>query len=962
MRVVPLLLPLLALPALGQHPFRVTLPGGSPEGFTVLVEHEGVPEQLRLRRSSVRAEDFVLLAYRADGSTETIVPPAPASYRGTVEGDPGSVVVASLTPRGLSAHVWPSTGEVWVVEPLFGLQRGMPREAHTSRTLAPEPISCAEVQPPQSGVAPGPPSAPVGPDPFSTPTCIHEAELAYDADYEYFLRQGATVAGTLANIEGHTAVVNEFYARDVQIQHRLTTVIVRTSKFYFHNDGGHLLDLFRAEWNTTQAGVPRDMAHLMTDKGNLSGYAGLAYVGVVCNLSYAYGWSVDSTGVVGHELGHNWGAGHCHDTSPCNSMCGACLYIGPNTRDLTIAYRNGYGCVDVVGPYKDPVPPYAYPDGFVLTKNQLIAGPLHLDLLANDDDGNCHAFKITDHDDPTPKGAKTSTNIEQELVYDAAQPHVGVDSFTYTVGDPTGLTSVGQVTVDVPSREVEGAWRLADGAGTVAADATGYGHEGTVLGGAAWTSSGPYGAGLVFDGIDDEVRLPSLGLRGDEVTIGTWLRRDGPQSDWAGILMTRSGEDGGLHFGTADELRYTWTNDSGTWSWNSGLVPPQGQWVYVALVIRPNKVVMHMFEGAVHHKKTHQHGHGRVTFSGQSFMGSDPDDPQRRFAGALAHAVVYDRALGNDDVAELALLGGHAEAPSPRDGGPHTVGKLRWMAALGASSYHVYLGADYRAVRDADTSSPEFQGSTTVPSWDTGLLASGQRWFWRIDSAVFPLTLSSDVWQFEGVEGHRWGLDETGGSVAVDDLGTANGAYENGVVLGQPGATGQTGSSIRLDGVDDRVRVPPLNLNDNHCTISAWVRREGAQASSTGLVVSNDGSTTAGLMVSASNELMVTWNGTAGTTSWDTDLELPNNQWRFAALVVEPSRVTVYLGDQQGNLTSATKAILSGNAPEAFDGDTLFGEYKSILPRAFKGWLDEVHFIPAALQPLQVETLYTSQL
>jgi hypothetical protein len=961
-RTTSLLLLLLVLPALGQHPFRVDLPGGSPDAFAVLVEREGVPERLRLQRYSVRAEDFVLLAYRADGSTETLPPPPPATYRGVLEGDPGSVVVASLTPRGLSAHVWPSSGDVWVVEPLFGTQRGMPREAHTSRTLVPQAVACDEIQPPQSSVAPGPPSAPLAPDLFSTPTCIHEAELAYDADYEYFLRQGGTVAGTLANVEGHTAVVNEFYARDVQIQHRLTAVIVRTAKFYFHNDGGHLLDLFRTEWNTTQAGVPRDMAHLMTDKTNLSGYAGLAYVGVVCNLSYAYGWSVDSTGVVGHELGHNWGAGHCHDTSPCNNMCGACLYVGPNTRDITVAFRNSRTCLEVVGPFADPIPPYAYPDGVVLTKNQLASGPLLLDLLANDDDGNCHAYAIVDHDDPTPKGAQTSVNVYNELVYAAGQPHVGVDAFTYTVGDPTGMTSVGQVTVEVPSRELEGAWPLDEGAGTEAPDATGYGHTGTVLGGATWTSSGPYGSGLVLDGVDDSVQLPSLGLRGDAATIGTWLRRDAAQDDWTGILMTRAGEDAGLHFGTNDELRYTWTDDSGTWNWNSGLVPPQGQWVYVALVIRPDKAVIHMFEGATHHKKTHQHTHGVVRFSGQSFLGADPDDPARQFEGALAYTVVYDRALGAQELANLALLGGRAEAPAPRDGGPHTLGDLAWMGTPASSRYDVYLGTDYLSVRDADTSSPEFQGNTTATTWDPGLLTAGQRWFWRVDNDVFPVTLTGDVWQFEVVQGHRWALDETSGSVAADDSGGVDGAYEGGVVLGQPGATGQTGSSIRLDGVDDLVRIPPLNLNDNRCTIAAWVRRSGTQSASTGLVLSNDGTTTAGLMVSASNKIQVTWNGSSGTTSWDTDLELPNQQWLFVAMVVEPARVTVYRGDPQGNLSTASKVIQTGNAPEAFDGDTLLGEYTSSLPRAFKGWIDEVHFIPAALQPAQVDALYRGTL
>ncbi len=954
-----LLLPLFALPALAQEPFAVDLPRGLPPRFEVRVEREGVAQWLSLEQRSVRAEDFLLLAYRRDGSLETLTPPPPSTYRGVVAGEEGSLVVASLSPLGLSAHIFMPGGDDWTVEPLRG-RGGAVGHLHIARDVLPEEVPCDPRTP--AGAAAAPPSAPIGPDPFGNPTCIHEAEIAFDADYEYYLRQGGTVAGTVANIENHIAVVNEFYARDVQIQHRITAIVVRTAPFYFNTDGGDLLDLFQAEWNSTQVGVPRDMAHLMTDKTNLSGYAGLAYVGVVCNLPWAYGWSVDSSGVLGHELGHNWGAGHCHDTSPCNNMCGACLYIAPLTHDIIIAFRDSLGCLDIVGPYVDPVPPYAYPDGIVLTKNQLAEGPLTLDVLANDDDGNCQPFSIKAVEDPTPMGAHTSVNIFRELVYDADQPHVGVDAFTYTVGDPTGLTTPGQVTVDVPSREVEAIYALDEGTGTVAQDGSGYGHEATLQNGPTWDGSGPFGSGVAFDGIDDRVRIPPLGLRGDEVTLTAWLRRDASEPAWASILMTRAGEDGGLHFGTANELRYTWTNDSGTWSFNSGLVPPLGQWVFVALVIRPEKAVLHMIDGTTHSKKTRVASHGQVTFSGQSFLGWDPDDASRAFLGALAQVAIYDRALGSTSLEDLALLGGPPQAPLPRDGGILTGGRLSWHAPAGATDFDVYLGSDYLAVRDADTSSPLYQGTTSDSTWDPGNLTVGQRLFWRVDSHVFPTLLAGDVWQFTVGQAHRWALDETSGAVAVDDLGGVDGSFEGGVVLGEPGASAATGNSIRLDGVDDLVRIPPLDLNDNHCTISAWVKLDGSQTGSSGIVLSNDGTTTAGLFVTQGGELRVTWNGSSQTTGWSTGLNLPQGQWRFVAMVVDPDRVRAYLGDPLGNLSVAEKVISVGNDIEAFDGDTLLGEYTSSVPRALKGWLDEVTFFPTALEKGQIQALYEGSL
>jgi Concanavalin A-like lectin/glucanases superfamily/Metallo-peptidase family M12/Bacterial Ig domain len=955
-RIPSLILPFLCLPALAQAPFRVDLPAGFPESFEALVQREGSPELLRLTRHSVRAEDFRLYVYRPDGTTEEVPAPPPSTYRGMLGGDPGSVVLASLGPRGLNAYVVPSVGAPWIVEPLRGQARGI----HRSGGIEPLDFNCGELQAPGSA-APAPPSVPTTPSQPNPPNCMYEAELAFDADYEYFLRQGGTVVGTLANIEGHTALLNGFYARDVQIQHRITAVIVRTAPFYFNNDGGHLLDLFRAEWNLNQTGIPRDMTHLMTDKSNLSGYAGLAYVGVVCNVVWAYGWSVDSTGVLGHELGHNWGAGHCHDTDTCNNMCGACLFVGPNTRDIIIAFRDSRPCLDLVGPYEELLAPYAYPDGMATNKEQLVAADQVLDVLANDDDGNCDPIGVVDFDAVTPAGATISLSPAQELVYSASQPHVGIDAFTYTVGDATGMSTVGAVTVDVPARELEASWALDEGSGLVAGDGTGYMHAGTLEGGPVWTPGGPYQGGLIFDGIDDQVRLPGLGLRGDEVTLCAWVRRDGAQAAWSGLLMSRAaGTDGGLHLGTANELRYTWSGDGNTSNWNSGLVLPDGQWVFVALVVRPDKVVMHMHDGVIHQKKTKLYSHGAQTFGGELLLAVDPADGARRFAGGLAGVRVYDRAMGANEVVALATQGGGSEAPGPRDGGQRAGGELSWLPGPQALGFDVYFGGDYVAVRDATQLDPEFQGSQASAGFDPGVLAGGP-WFWRVDEQGVAGLIEGAVWQFSSPAGHRWALDELNGDVAADTLGLLDGTYKNTPLLGEPGATAQTGTSVAFDGNGEWVRLPALDLNDNRMTISGWVKRDGNQNPFTGLVFSRALNTIAGLHVGNANELRYTWNGTSNTYGWNSGLVLPDQQWVFVALVVEPTQATIYMGDLGGQLSWAVRPQVNGHGPEQFDGVTLIGRDAS-GGRDFKGWIDDVRVYRAALGTGQIQALYQGSL
>ncbi len=60
---------------------------------------------------------------------------------------------------------------------------------------------------------------------------------------------------------------------------------------------------------------------------------------------------------------------------------------------------------------------------------------------------------------------------------------------------------------------------------------------------------------------------------------------------------------------------------------------------------------------------------------------------------------------------------------------------LRWTAGDLAASHEVYLGTDEQAVRDADTSSPEYKGSSELgsESYDPGKLEWNTTYYWRVD-------------------------------------------------------------------------------------------------------------------------------------------------------------------------------------------------------------------------------------
>jgi hypothetical protein len=109
---------------------QLVLPAGLPEDFEIMVEYESVPQILHLQRHSLRAPGFRVRIQQADGKIVEVVAPAPTTYRGFIEGQPDSLVAASLLPAGLTATVVERDGRNWYIEPLPEWAVGTTTEVH----------------------------------------------------------------------------------------------------------------------------------------------------------------------------------------------------------------------------------------------------------------------------------------------------------------------------------------------------------------------------------------------------------------------------------------------------------------------------------------------------------------------------------------------------------------------------------------------------------------------------------------------------------------------------------------------------------------------------------------------------------------------------------------------------------------------------------------------------------------
>jgi len=328
-----------------------------PQSFAVTVEFEDADVVLVLHRRTLRAPDFRLFAADdAAGTLTEITPPPSRTYRGEVL-SAGSVglsddaVTASLSDTGLSAWIRRG-GEVWAVQPVSDAVSGQNPSLHVvyrATDVIPGPESC--------GV-----TAMSAATPFVYPkVAIGNAicEVAFDCDREFYQANGSSVSSTCSDVENVLNGVEAIYENDVDITYLLTGIIVRTSEPdpYTTNDAGGLLAEFKTQWQQNHGWLRRDVAHLMTGKNIAGSTIGVAWLSVVCKPG-AFGLSqskytgnfTNRVGLTAHELGHNWGSGHCSGGG-CWIMCpglggcgGSVTKFAQVSKDAIDGYEGAQSC------------------------------------------------------------------------------------------------------------------------------------------------------------------------------------------------------------------------------------------------------------------------------------------------------------------------------------------------------------------------------------------------------------------------------------------------------------------------------------------------------------------------------------------------------------------------------------------------------------------------------------------
>lgn len=225
------------------------------------------------------------------------------------------------------------------------------------------------------------------------------------------------------------------------------------------------------------------------------------------------------------------------------------------------------------------------------------------------------------------------------------------------------------VLADAPS----GYWRLNESYGPPAANIGTSATAGVYSGNSVPGSSGP--ASPTFTGFEavnkavtissstpGSVRCAPLNLNANNVTMTAWVKPNGPQTAYSGIVfqwanspaLTYSGlmvgKDGGMQLG------YTWANTASTYDFPSTVTLTDGQWQFIAVAVSPTSATLCADDGSTFQTAVNTTTHAVQGFQGVTHIGMDPFTPTV-FNGDIDEVAVFNRTLNVGEIYSLYAAG-----------------------------------------------------------------------------------------------------------------------------------------------------------------------------------------------------------------------------------------------------------------------------------------------------------------
>jgi hypothetical protein len=332
------------------------------------------------------------------------------------------------------------------------------------------------------------------------------------------------------------------------------------------------------------------------------------------------------------------------------------------------------------------------------------------------------------------------------------------------------LMFAGQSYATVDPATILGVWLLDEGTGNIAADSSGNGNDGTIVGAPAWVA-GQSGSALRFTGSGTYVTCGNAeALNVGVFSVSFWYNFPATQS-WNHMISrgqhVASGTPGSVNWGVMmysgeQRILYETYNNTG-WTAISADTTI-GVWHHVVATF--DGATMQLYQDG---QLIGTQGGGVLLDQSRAFViggRSDAGSVGGLFSGSLDEVAYFSAVLTPEDVAAIMTDGlatitvnPRARRPDPKEGAlnAQTWVSLGWKAGDFAVSHDVYLGESFEDVNSGAAGT--FRGNVASPFFTAGFsgspypdgLVPGTTYYWRIDevnSADPNSPWKGSVWSF----------------------------------------------------------------------------------------------------------------------------------------------------------------------------------------------------------------------
>lgn len=324
---------------------------GASERRVVLPLPEGGEVYLELERFNILTPDCRSFVGSPAGSFAVALPDV-VMLRGQIEGEPGSRAYISLGGNGSgNGYITRATGVTYYLSsPAERTGPGFELTIRRGPGFDELPDWAEVCGLDVSGIS-WPAQAQSASPLADTSAGPLLAKIAIDADMDFYALFGDTVAAQTYILQ-LLGVISDIYERDIRL--RLMVDFIRLWPSGGEPFGADNLGGFADHWIDNEDLSGLHYVHLLSGRRNL-GYGGVAYLASACNGS-AFGISGYLNGsfsdpikfnsisnwdiiVIAHEMGHNTGTGHTHDSfDPAIDDCGN----GTSAKGTVMSYCHIY--------------------------------------------------------------------------------------------------------------------------------------------------------------------------------------------------------------------------------------------------------------------------------------------------------------------------------------------------------------------------------------------------------------------------------------------------------------------------------------------------------------------------------------------------------------------------------------------------------------------------------------------